>query len=124
MLTTLLALALGMSAFAQYGPGRYGGGMGYGYGYGHGPSGRGGYYMGAGTFEFGVTLNHFATREVNGIKPYRPDRVGFFGEYRVGLSRTWTWACNFPLLSERVLSHMTPPTSTATTSGSGREHRS
>lgn len=83
MLITLVAMALGMTAFAQPGYGRYGGGMGPGYG--HGPSGRYGYYMDAGTFEFGVTLNHFVTREVNGIKPYRPDRVGFFGEYRVDL---------------------------------------
>ncbi|MBQ9192999.1 MAG: hypothetical protein IJ156_04700 [Bacteroidales bacterium] len=82
-LITLVALAVGMTAFAQYGPGRYGGGYGRGPGYGSGP--RYGYYMGAGTFEFGVTLNHFVTREVNGAKPYRPDRVGFFGEYRVDL---------------------------------------
>ncbi len=88
LLITLVALALGMTAFAQYGPGHYGRpgyGYGPGYGSGHRP-GPGVGYMQDGVFEFGVTLNHFTTREVNGIKPYRPDRVGFFGEYRVGLS--------------------------------------
>ena len=31
ILTILLALAFGMTAFAQFGPGRYGGGMSHGY---------------------------------------------------------------------------------------------
>jgi len=79
MLTALVALALGTTAFAQYGHGRYGGpgyGSGYGTGFGHGP--RYGYFQDS-SFEFGITLNHF------GSEAYRPDRVGFFGEYRVDL---------------------------------------
>ena len=89
LLITLVALALGMTAFAQYGPGHYGRpgyGYGPGYGSGHRP-GPGVGYMQDGVFEFGVTLNHFTTRE-------------------------------------RARSRMTPPISTETTCGSGREHRS
>ena len=88
MLIALVALAIGMTASAQYGPGRPGGhhygpgnyrpNPGYGRGYGYG-------YFDGGTFEFGITLNHFNTRDRNGITPFRPDRVGFFGEYRVDL---------------------------------------
>ena len=78
-LITLVALALGMMAFAQYGPGPRGG---YGFGYRHGPGY--GYYQ-DGAFELGVTLNHFTTGEKNGFKAYRPDRVGFFAEYRVDI---------------------------------------
>lgn len=87
ILVTLLALAIGMTAFAQYGPGRYGGGPGYGRGYGPGHRGGPGYgyYFDGSTFEFGITLNHFTNRERNGVTPFRPDRVGFFGEYRVDL---------------------------------------
>ncbi|MBQ6763062.1 MAG: hypothetical protein IJP49_09960 [Bacteroidales bacterium] len=88
LLITLVALALGMTAFAQYGPGHYGRpgyGYGPGYGSGHRP-GPGFGYMQDGVFEFGITLNHFTTAIKNGSKAYRPDRVGFFGEYRVDIS--------------------------------------
>ena len=87
-LITLLALAVGMTAFAQYGPGHYGRpgyGYGPGYGSGHRP-GPGFGYMQDGVFEFGITLNHFTTATKDGSKAYRPDRVGFFGEYRVDIS--------------------------------------
>ncbi|MBR3387001.1 MAG: hypothetical protein IKG84_02060 [Bacteroidales bacterium] len=90
VLLTLVLLAIGMTAFAQFGPGRRGGGrdfrprndfrpspgrsFGGGFGGGYG-------YLDEGSFEFGMTLNHFTGRkEVD-----RPDRVGFFGEYRVYL---------------------------------------
>ena len=83
-LITLLALAVGMTAFAQYGPGRPGGGRG-GYGYGHNYGGGGyrpnRYYM-DGAFEVGIMLNHF-NRNGN---TYRPDRLGYFGEYRVKIN--------------------------------------
>lgn len=83
-LTTLVALALGMTAFAQYGHVPRGG-MGSGYRPGPGP----GYgFFEDGAFELGVTLNHFTTRERDGFKAFRPDRVGFFGEYRVKLGFT------------------------------------
>ena len=79
-LTLLLALALGMTAFAQYGPGRpggmgrsYGSRPGYGYGYGYG--------MG-GVLELGVSINDFTGDNAD---VYRPDRLGFFGEYRMDL---------------------------------------
>ena len=39
VLITLVALAVGMTAFAQYGPGRPGGGRGYGYGSSYGGGG-------------------------------------------------------------------------------------
>lgn len=84
-LITLLALVFTLTAFAQYGPGRYGDVRGYGPGPG-GHRGGPGYYFDGGAFEFGITLNHFTTRERDGLKPFRPDRVGFFGEYRVDLS--------------------------------------
>ena len=84
-LITLVALAVGMTAFAQYGPrggyGSYGrsyGGGGYRPGYG--------YYFQDGAFELGISLNHFTTGEKNGVKPFRPDRVGFFAEYRVDIN--------------------------------------
>jgi hypothetical protein len=83
LLTTLVALAIGMTAFAQYGYGRYGG-PGYGRGAGYRP-GPGYGYLQDSAFEFGITLNHFTTREKNGLKAYRPDRVGFFTEYRVNV---------------------------------------
>ena len=89
ILITLFVLAIGMTAFAQYGPGRRGGGrdfrprndfrpapsrsFGGGFGGGYG-------YLDDGTFEFGMTLNHFTGRAAD-----RPDRIGFFGEYRVFL---------------------------------------
>jgi len=86
ILITLFVLAIGMTAFAQYGPGRRGGGRDFGPRNSFGPSrsfgGGGGYgYFDEGTFEFGMTLNHFTGRK----NVYRPDRVGFFGEYRVYL---------------------------------------
>ena len=83
MLTTLLALALGMSAFAQYGPRHYGG-PGYGRGSAYRPGPRYGYFQDS-AFEFGVTLNHFTTWEKDGLTAYRPDRIGFYGEYRVDI---------------------------------------
>ena len=82
-LTILVALALGMTAFAQYGPSRPGG-RGGSYGHNYGPShyrpsfGYG--YFDDSVFELGITLNHFGHREAE-----RPDRVGFFGEYRLYL---------------------------------------
>lgn len=88
ILITLFVLAIGMTAFAQYGPGRpRGGGRDFGprnsfnrpsRGFGGG----GGYgYFDEGTFEFGMTLNHFTNHKTT----ERDDRVGFFGEYRVYL---------------------------------------
>ena len=81
-LITLVALAVGMTAFAQYGPGRYG--RGYGASYGPGPGYRSGYgyYFQDGALEFGITLNHFSKAG----ETFRPDRLGFFGEYRVDVS--------------------------------------
>ena len=64
VLITLVALAVGMTAFAQYGPGRPGGGRG-GYGYGHN-YGSGGYrpsrYYMDGAFEVGIMLARPGTR--------------------------------------------------------------
>lgn len=80
-LITLLALAVGMTAFAQYGPGRPGGGRGYGYNHGGGGYRPNRYYM-DGAFEVGIMLNHF-NRNGN---TYRPDRLGYFGEYRVKIN--------------------------------------
>ena len=78
-LTLLVALALGMTAFAQYGPSRPGGrGYGPSAGYRPGP----GYYMQDGTLELGVSINHFSRAG----DTFRPDRLGFFGEYRVDVS--------------------------------------
>lgn len=89
VLLTLVFLAIGMTAFAQFGPGRRGGGRDFRPRNDFRPSpGRsfgGGYgYFDEGTFEFGMTLNHFTGRK-EGKEVYRPDRVGFFGEYRVYL---------------------------------------
>lgn len=86
-LITLVALAIGMTAFAQYGPGRPGS-HGGSYGHNYRPGGyRPSYgYMQDGVFEIGITLNHFTTAEKNGYKAFRPDRVGFYGEYRVNVS--------------------------------------
>ena len=86
ILITLFVLAIGMTAFAQYGPGRRGGGRDFGPRNSFGPSrsfgGGGGYgYFDEGTFEFGMTLNHFTNHK----ETERDDRVGFFGEYRVYL---------------------------------------
>jgi len=91
ILTTLLILAIGTTAFAQYGPNRPGGGRGgFGGGHGYGPSvgyrPGAGYFLQEGALEFGITLNHFTTAEKNGVKAFRPDRVGFFGEYRVDIN--------------------------------------
>ena len=73
-LITLVALAVGMTAFAQYGPRGYGHNYGYGRGY-HSS----GYYMQDGALEFGIMFNHFSKAG----DTFRPDRMGFFGEYRV-----------------------------------------
>ena len=86
ILITLFVLAIGMTAFAQYGPGRRGGGRDFRPRNDFRPApsrsfGGGGYgYFDEGTFEFGMTLNHFTGRAAE-----RPDRVGFYGEYRVFL---------------------------------------
>ena len=84
ILITLFVLAIGMTAFAQYGPGRRGGGRDFRPRNDFGPSrsfGGGGYGFDEGTFEFGMTLNHFTNHKTT----ERDDRVGFFGEYRVYL---------------------------------------
>lgn len=94
ILICVIALALGLTASAQYGPGRPGGRPGSrpggNYSHSYSPGGgyrpRSGYYGYDGVFEFGITLNHFTTGQKDGYKPYRPDRVGFFGEYRVEIS--------------------------------------
>lgn len=92
ILITLVALAVAMTAFAQYGPYRPGGGRGGNWGHNYNSGGyRPGYGYGYGfvqdgVFEIGITLNHFTTAEKNGVKPYRPDRVGFFAEYRVDVT--------------------------------------
>ena len=81
ILTTLLALAIGMTAFAQFGPGRPGGGMGHGY------SGRPGFgygYMG-GKLELGFSVNDFTGGHSAYLSAERPDRIGLFGEYRMDL---------------------------------------
>ena len=88
ILITIFVLAIGMTAFAQYGPGRRGGGRDFrprndfrpapSHSFGGGFGGYGG--LDEGTFEFGMTLNHFTGRAAE-----RPDRVGFYGEYRVFL---------------------------------------
>ena len=83
VLITLVALAVGMTAFAQYGPGRPGGGHGYGYGssYGGGGYRPTRYYM-DGAFEVGIMFNHFNKAG----HTFRPDRLGYFGEYRVKIN--------------------------------------
>ena len=81
ILTLLFALAIGMTASAQFGPGRYGG-MGHGYGGRPGP--RYGYGMG-GELEIGFSVNDFTGRESGGVKAVRPDRIGIFGEYRMDM---------------------------------------
>ena len=88
ILITIFVLAIGMTAFAQYGPGRRGGGRDFrprndfrpapSHSFGGGFGSYGG--LDEGTFEFGMTLNHFTGRAAE-----RPDRVGFYGEYRVFL---------------------------------------
>ena len=79
VLITLVALAVGMTAFAQYGPGR----PGYGNNYGSRPGYRpGGYYMQEGAVEFGIMFNHFNKAG----HTLRPDKLGFFGEYRVKIN--------------------------------------
>lgn len=84
ILTTLLALAIGMTAFAQFGPGRPGGGMSHGYS-GRPGHGRGyGYGMG-GKLELGFSVNDFTGGESGNLRINRPDRIGVFGEYRMDL---------------------------------------
>ena len=80
-LITLVALAVGMTAFAQYGPGRPGGGRGYGYNHGGGGYRPTRYYM-DGVFEVGIMFNHFNKAG----HTFRPDRLGYFGEYRVKIN--------------------------------------
>ena len=79
-LITLVALAVGMTAFAQYGPGRAGG-RGYGSSYGGGGYRPSRYYM-DGAFEVGIMFNHFSKAG----NTFRPDRLGYFGEYRVKIN--------------------------------------
>ena len=76
-LITLVALAVGMTAFAQYGPRGGYGSYGRSYGGGHRPGY--GYYFQDGAFELGIMFNHFSKAG----DTFRPDRLGFFGEYRV-----------------------------------------
>jgi hypothetical protein len=84
ILTTFVILAVGLTAFAQYGPGHYGGRPGGGYSHGYGPGGHrpGGYYAHDGVWELGVTINHFSKAG----DTFRPDKLGFFGEYRVDVT--------------------------------------
>ena len=85
-LTILLALALGMTAFAQYGPNRPGGGMGNGYGSRPGGRpGRGYGYGFGGELEVGFSVNNFTKWSKDGVTVDRPDRIGVFGEYRMDL---------------------------------------
>jgi hypothetical protein len=86
ILFCLLALAIGMTASAQYSGGRYGGGYGRP-AHGYGPSNYrprpGGYgYMYDGAFEVGIMFNHFSKAG----NTFRPDRLGYFGEYRVKIN--------------------------------------
>ena len=86
VLFTLFALAIGIVAFAQYGPTRPGGGMGRGYssrpsrGYGYG-------YSISGEAEVGFSVSTFSwnTKSDGGKSIERPDRIGVFGEYRMDL---------------------------------------
>ena len=104
LLTTLVILAIGMTAFAQYGPGRggFGGGRGYGPSAGFRPGG--GYYMHEGTLELGASINYFN----KGGEEGHPARLGFFGEYRVdvgpvvdlGVQLYTTFGLNRPYVSE------------------------
>ena len=81
-LITLVALALGMTAFAQYGPNRPGG---MSHGYGGGRPGRGYGYAFGGELEVGFSVNNFTKWDKDGVTVDRPDRVGVFGEYRMDL---------------------------------------
>ena len=81
-LITLVALALGMTAFAQYGPNRPGG---MSHGYGGGRPGRGYGYAFGGELEVGFSVNNFTKWDKDGVTVDRPNRVGVFGEYRMDL---------------------------------------
>jgi opacity protein-like surface antigen len=88
ILTALVILALGMTAYAQRMPQRFGGGggrepirryddrpgRGYGYGFGVG-----------GVLEVGFSVNYFTGGKSEGAEIDRPDRIGVFGEYRMDL---------------------------------------
>ena len=90
ILICVIALALGLTASAQYGPGRPGGRPGSrpggSYSHSYSPGGgyrpRSGYYGYDGVFELGVTINHFSKAG----DTFRPDKLGFYGEYRVDIS--------------------------------------
>lgn len=85
ILTTLVALVIGMTAFAQFGPGRYGGGMSHGYGSRPGHRSGFGYGMDS-KLELGFSVNDFFTGRQDGVLTIdRPDRVGFFLEYGMDL---------------------------------------
>ena len=85
ILTTLVILAIGMTAFAQYGPG-HGGRGGFGGGRSYGPSAGfrpgAGYYMQEGTLELGVTIDYFTKAQDD----THPSKLGFFAEYRVDVT--------------------------------------
>ena len=86
LLTTLVILSIGMTAFAQFGSGRPGGRAGIGGGRQYGPSAGfrpgAGYFLQESTLELGVTINYFSKAEDG----YRPAKLGFFGEYRVDVT--------------------------------------
>ena len=83
-LTILVALALGMTAFAQYGPNRPGG-MGNRYSDRPGVRPGRGYYAFGGELEVGFSVNNFTKWNKDGVTVDRPDRIGVFGEYRMDL---------------------------------------
>ena len=88
ILVTLFALALGIVAFAQYGPTRPGGGGGLGRGYSSRPSRGYGYgYSITGEAEVGFSVNTFSLNRKSDVarSVERPDRIGVFGEYRMDL---------------------------------------
>ena len=91
ILVCLVALAIGMTASAQYNGGRYGDRYGRPGGYSHGygpnsyrprPGGYGYGYLHDSAFEVGIMFNHFSKAG----NTYRPDRIGLFGEYRMDIN--------------------------------------
>ena len=81
ILTTLVILSIGMTAFAQFGGG-YGGGRTYGPSVGYRPGA--GYYMHEGAIEIGASINYFNKGE--GEDASSTTKLGFFGEYRVDVN--------------------------------------
>ena len=80
---TLIALALGMTAFAQFGPSRPGGGMSRGYSSSR--PGRGYGYAIDGELEVGFSVNYFTGHGVGDLAIDRSDHFGIFGEYRMDM---------------------------------------